>query len=132
MPNGKKMKGTLDVERNILEIKDCIQPEANIVFETTLADFQNLCVISDHIEKEIEIENEEKIFTSILANTFEEVYDKFDKKREESAKEEDYEDANLYKNLIHNLDKRRKLFEVIDKKEITIKEYIDKFQIGKF
>ena len=132
MPNGKKMKGTMDVDRNILEIKDCIQPEANIVFETTIADFQNLCVISDHIEKEIEIESEEKISTSILTSTFEEIYERFDKKREDSAKEEDYEEASLYKNLIEDLDVRRKQVEAIDKKEITIKEYTDNFQIGKF
>lgn len=132
MVAGKKMKATMNIDHNILEIKDCIQPENKIVFEMSFVEFQNMCVISDHIEKEIEMENSEMISTSILRNTYDEVFERFDKKRDEAAHIEDYEEASHYRNLLEDLENRRVIIENLDDEEISIEEYNNKFIVGKF
>ncbi len=132
LENGKKVKGTFELDHNILEIKDCVQEDAQITFSTTMVDFQQICVISDHIEREIELELQETVSLKIIRETFEDIYKNFNKKRDDAANNEEFEDAAIYRNFSSKLLKKRELIDSIKKKEITIEDYYDMFKIEKF
>jgi len=129
---GKITKGTMDLDFNILEIKDCIDKGAKIVFETSMMDFQTLCVISDRVEKEIEAEFSDMMPVVFLQKAVDELHDKINTKRVEAATAEDYEDASKYKELLEAVEGKRDMIYSYPSKDMPMEDYFEKFKIGKF
>jgi|TARA_R110000851_G_scaffold85152_1_gene185263 hypothetical protein len=129
---GKITKGTMDLDFNILEIKDCIDKNSKIVFETSAMDFQTLCVVSDRVEKEIQTEFSDMMPVVFLQKAVDELCEKINAKRVHAATEEDYEDASKYKEILETVKGKREMIYSYPSKDMPMGDYFEKFKIGKF
>ena len=129
---GNLVKGTMDLDFNVLEIKDCIDKDAHIVFETSMVDFQDLCVVSDRLEREIKEEESELMPVLFLQKAVDELHEKINTKRVEAAKSEDYEEASRCKEVLDVVEEKKEMIYSYPEEEMPMKDYFNNFRIGKF